>query len=155
MAWWHDDNAHDAMMNAKNQTNHTTKPGNPGRQLKLRSWGVTMSLSKWFWWLVTMHCKQIMCIEHFIYSFIDTRRFFPLGAQGEDGVVSFVSVLVDLSRRRHRTIRWGSASEWLGWNHTYTYLSHPSSITCSWSLPLLRKWHKKGTSGSTAYGHRR
>ena len=34
-------NAHDAMMNAKNQTNHTTKPGNPGRHLKLRSWGVT------------------------------------------------------------------------------------------------------------------
>ena len=24
-----------------NQTNHTTKPGNPGRHLKLRPWGVT------------------------------------------------------------------------------------------------------------------
>ena len=30
-------NAHDAT----NQTNLTTKPGNPGRHLKLRSWGVT------------------------------------------------------------------------------------------------------------------
>ena len=30
------------MMNAMNQTNQTTKPGNPGRHLKLRSWGVTL-----------------------------------------------------------------------------------------------------------------
>ena len=29
------------MMNAMNQTKHTTKPGNPGRHLKLRSCGVT------------------------------------------------------------------------------------------------------------------
>ena len=28
-------------MKTMNQTNHTTKPGNPGRHLKLRSWGVT------------------------------------------------------------------------------------------------------------------
>ena len=28
-------------MNATDETNHTMKPGNPGRHLKLRSWGVT------------------------------------------------------------------------------------------------------------------
>lgn len=29
-------------MNATDEKNHTTKPGNPGRYLKLRSWGVTV-----------------------------------------------------------------------------------------------------------------
>ena len=34
-------NAHDAEMNARTKQNHTTNLGNPGRHLKLRSWGVT------------------------------------------------------------------------------------------------------------------
>ena len=32
------------MMNATSKTKHTTKPGKHGRHLKLRSWGVTITL---------------------------------------------------------------------------------------------------------------
>ena len=66
-----------------------------------------------------------MCVEYFRDSFIGTRQFFPLGALSEDGVVSFVPVLVDLSRRRHRTIKRGSAMERLGWNQHIHFIFAP------------------------------
>ena len=68
-----------------------------------------------------------MCVDYFRDSFIGTRRFLPLGALSEDGVVSFVSILVDLSRRRHRTIKRGSAMERLGWNQHVHFIFAPTA----------------------------
>ena len=41
---WHDAMHMMQRWNAADQTKHMTKPGNPGRQLKLRSWGVTPTM---------------------------------------------------------------------------------------------------------------
>ena len=108
---------------------------------------------------MTILCGLIVWIEHFKYSFIGTRRLFPLGAQCEDGVVSFVSVLVDLSRRRHHTIKSGSVSERLGWNQRiHIYLAPPVPFiflgvyryrgSGTWEEPAVVPL---GQSGSTAY----
>ena len=67
------------------------------------------------WW--QCFCGLIMCVEYFRDSSFGTRWFLPLGVLSEDGVASFISVLVDLFRRSHRTIKRGSALVRLGWNH--------------------------------------
>ena len=100
------------------------------------------------WW--QCFCGLIVCVEYFRDSFFGTRRFFPLGALSEDGVVYFVSVLVDLSRRRHRTIKRGYALERLGWNQHVHFIFAPQLLSSPWSLPFRQKWRLWGASGSTA-----
>ena len=58
------------------------------------------------------------------YQAYGTQCFVPLGVSREDGFLSCVSFLVDLSHRENRTIKRGSASESFGWNqHIHTHLA--------------------------------